>query len=105
MALDGHQDWLIGQARMLAAAKDTAGLAAWYKETRLNPDPQVLDEHELLYPAALGAAQSMLTELADQLEQALTGPAASDRPTATPAVFDAIRRMDLPTPGHPKAAR
>jgi hypothetical protein len=78
MALDGHQEWLIGQARMLAAASGTAGLAAWYKETRINPDPRVLAEHELLYPAALGAAQSQLTELADLLEQALTGPAASD---------------------------
>jgi hypothetical protein len=67
---------------MLAAAKDTAGLAAWYKETRINPDSQVLADHELLYPAALGAAQSMLTELADQLEQALTGPAASDHAKA-----------------------
>jgi hypothetical protein len=82
MALDGHQQWLISEARALAAAKGTDGLAAWYKQTRINPDSRVLAERELLYPAALGAAQSMLTELADQLEQALTGPAASDHTKA-----------------------
>jgi hypothetical protein len=77
-----HQLWIIERARSLAAADTFAKLSAWIRENL--PDLYIRDDisRETLYGYALGSAQSQLTELADLLEQALTGPAASDHTKA-----------------------